>query len=148
MFVQDDGPTITLEEARVAHSIIMVATGEEPSTLRDRNALEAALQRPRWLAYYEQADVIRQAAMLMVAVSQAQAFVSGNKRTAFAVGVMFLEKHDLKLVGNGLDVAQKLVDVAEATESVQRAAAYEEFVNWLRSRAVPRSAVEASPSQD
>lgn len=45
MVVQDDGPTITLEEARVAHSIIMVATGEEPSTLRDRNALEAALQR-------------------------------------------------------------------------------------------------------
>ncbi len=35
--------------------------------------------RPRMAAYYSEADIIYQAALLAVGISQAQAFLDGNK---------------------------------------------------------------------
>jgi death on curing protein len=47
--------------------------------LRDRGALESAVARPQTRAFYEEADLIDQAATLIVGLALAHAFVDGNK---------------------------------------------------------------------
>src|SRR5215207_745503 len=80
------------------HAFIMEQLGFAPTPLRDEGALESAVMRPRMAHYYEDADVVRQAALLAIGISQAQAFIDGNKRTALIATEVFLDQ-------NGLDFA-------------------------------------------
>ena len=64
--------------------------GDAPKPLRDEGTLESAVMRPQMAAYYEGADIVRQAALLGVGISQAQAFLDGNKRTAYLALNTFL----------------------------------------------------------
>jgi len=79
---------------------------------------------------YEDADLIRQAALLAVGISQAQAFLDGNKRTAFAVLDLFLRINAFKYSGEPLDLARQLELVAERVDSL--AAATARFESWLK----------------
>jgi death on curing protein len=92
--------------------------------------------RPQMLAYYEQADIIRQAAVLAVGISQAQAFVDGNKRTAYVAMDAFLRLNGLAYVGRPLDLAKQLEAVAERVDDL--ASATDRFEAWLRSNVGPR----------
>jgi death on curing protein len=58
--------------------------------LRDEQALLSALARPLTVAYYQQADIALQAAVLIEGIIQAHAFIDANKRTASAAGLVFL----------------------------------------------------------
>ncbi len=64
--------------------------GEAAQPLRNENGLVSVLEKPKNAAYYEGADILAQAAILCIGISQAQAFLDGNKRTAFAVLGVFL----------------------------------------------------------
>ncbi len=110
----------------------MERTGYAPAPLRSEAALDSAIQRPRTAAYYEEADVIRQAAILAIGISQAQAFLDGNKRTAFAVLDVFLRLNGLAFTGEPVALAQRLEEVATRTDSLD--AATRRFESWLRER--------------
>ena len=80
-------------------------------------------------AQYEDADLIRQAAVLAVGISQAQAFVDGNKRTAYAALETFVYVNGVRLTIDPLDIARELERVAEAED---RRSAADAFESWLR----------------
>lgn len=85
--------------------------------------------RTRRIAYYEGADVIRQAAVLGVGISQAQAFIDGNKRTAVATMRVFLYRSGYRVKSAPAETARELERVAEAED---RAVAGAVFEAWLR----------------
>jgi death-on-curing protein len=111
------------------HETIMREMGWSPAPSRDEGALASATMRPQMAAHYEGADVIRQAALLAVGISQAQAFIDGNKRTAFATLKLFLDLNGHELTIDPLEVARALERVAEAEN---RRAGEEGFETWLR----------------
>lgn len=111
------------------HEAIMRRLGWSPAPLRDESALESAIMRPQMAAHYEGADIVRQAALLGIGISQAQAFVDGNKRTAFATLRLFLDLNGHTLNADPLAVARALERVAETND---RRMAEEAFEAWLR----------------
>jgi death-on-curing protein len=115
----------------------MLRLRRSPEGIRDENALESAVTRPRMAAYYEGADIIRQATLLSIGISQAPAFVDGNKRTAYAALDTFLRLNDLAFAGRQLELAHQLEAVASRDDSLD--AATDRFELWLRGRVGQRS---------
>ena len=118
---------------------MMRAMGWEPASLTGggEGLLESAVMRPRMAEHYEGADTIRQAALLAVGISQAQAFLDGNKRTAIFAAVTFMEANGSSLLFDDLEMAHQLEAVAERVDSLD--AATDRFEAWLRSRWSERS---------
>jgi death-on-curing protein len=75
--------------------------------LRDRLLLEGAVLHPRNVYYYAQGDLFDVAAAYAFHISEAQAFLDGNKRTAIAAALVFLE-------GNGVVVPSETDRLYEA----------------------------------
>jgi death-on-curing protein len=114
------------------HEAMMLKFGLPSTGLRTEGGLESAIMRPRMAATYEDADLVRQAALLATGISQAQAFVDGNKRTAFAAMDVFLRINGLAYAGDPIELARQLELVAERTDSL--AGATDRFETWLRER--------------
>ena len=108
----------------------MGRTGSAPATLRDEGLLVSALTRPRMIAYYEGADLIRQAVVMAVGISQAQAFLDGNKRTAFAACDVFLRLNGRIFAGDPLELAKQLEGIAQRADDLESAT--RRFEEWLR----------------
>jgi death-on-curing protein len=121
------GPDVAIVVA--LHEEIMRRMGWSPAPLRDEGALESAIMRPQMAAHYEDADILRQASLIAVGIAQAQAFLDGNKRTAFATLKLFLELNGQGLAIDPIDVARALERVAEAEN---RRAGEDGFETWLR----------------
>jgi death on curing protein len=90
--------------------------------LRDKAALESALIAAENRAYYENADLATCAATCAYHLTQAHAFIDGNKRIAAAVAELFLSINDanLELTNNelvdlflGIAASQKTRDEVE-----------------------------------
>ncbi|HEY7036854.1 MAG TPA: type II toxin-antitoxin system death-on-curing family toxin [Thermomicrobiales bacterium] len=120
---------LDVAEVVALHETIMRGMGWSPAPLRDEGGLESAVMRPRMAATYDDADLIRQAALLALGISQAQAFVDGNKRTAYAALETFLYVNGVRLTADPLAIARELERVAEADDRRAAAAAFED---WLR----------------
>ncbi|WP_309385184.1 type II toxin-antitoxin system death-on-curing family toxin [Cerasicoccus frondis] len=58
--------------------------------LRDRALFEGAVAQPQQVFAYEGGDSFELAAAYCFHIAQAQAFIDGNKRTAVAAGLVFL----------------------------------------------------------
>ncbi len=108
----------------------MAKTGYLPALLRDEEGLESAAMRAQTAAYYEDADLIRQAAILAVSISQAQAFVDGNKRTALIAMDTFLEENGSLFIGDDLMVMEHLIRIAN--EINDHEGTTDAFEAWLR----------------
>ncbi len=121
---------LSLADVIALHALVMVRTGAARSPLRAEGVLESAVMRPQMAAHYEDADLIRQAALLAIGVAQAQAFLDGNKRTAFAACDVFLRMNGYAFRGNPVDMAKQLQALGERKDDL--AAASERFENWLR----------------
>jgi death-on-curing protein len=108
--------------------------GWEPAQLRGggEGLLESAVMRPLMAEHYEGADTIRQATLVAVGISQAQAFLDGNKRTAIFAAVTSLEANGSSLLFDDLEMARQLEAVAERMDSLD--AATDRFEAWLRSQ--------------
>ena len=122
-------------EVIALHNAIMERTGFPPAPLRSEGGLESAVMRARTAAYYEQADLIRQTALLAVGVAQAQAFLDGNKRTAFACLDVFLRVNRHHFAGGPIDLAQQLEAIATRQDTLPEAT--QRFEAWLRERVQP-----------
>src|ERR1051326_2911585 len=87
---------LTASEAVEINEQVLAEDGQQ-SLLVDEGKLESALMRPQMAAHYEEADLVRQAALLVSGVALAHAFVDGNKRTALIAGRVFLRFNGYRL---------------------------------------------------
>jgi death-on-curing protein len=121
---------LNLADVIALHRAVMQRTWSQPAPLRDEGLLDSAVQRPLMAAHYKDADLVRQAALLAVGVAQAQAFIDGNKRTAYAALDVFLRLNGTLFGGTPLELAQQLEQLATRTDSLD--AATQRFEQWLR----------------
>ncbi|MDR0728145.1 MAG: type II toxin-antitoxin system death-on-curing family toxin [Puniceicoccales bacterium] len=85
------------EEVIALHEKAIAADGGEPGILNP-SALESALFAPRRYWYYTSAPtIIGAAAVYIHRLCFCHAFFDGNKRTALASGMTFLDLNGLKL---------------------------------------------------
>lgn len=118
------------------HDRIMERTGARPEALRDEGLLESALMRAQTAAYYEEADLVTQAMLMAVGISQNQPFVDGNKRAAFVTLDVFLRINGLEFRGDPIELAMQIEQIAEQPE--RRAETTNDLVRWLGERVGPR----------
>jgi death-on-curing protein len=121
---------LSVADVIALHAAVMERTGYAPAPLRDEGLLESAVMRPQMAAYYEEADLIRQAALLAIGIAQAQTFLDGNKRAAYAAVDVFLRLNGKLYQGDPIALAQQLEGVATRADSL--AAATDRFEAWLR----------------
>ncbi len=127
---------LSLADVIAIHESALRRLGDEPKPLRDEGGLESAVMRPQMAAYYEGADIVRQAALLGVGISQAQAFLDGNKRTAYLTLNTFLRMNGLTYSGDRLALARQFERFAE--RSGEPDAAIDVFEAWLRQHVQPQ----------
>ena len=100
--------------------------------IRDLGLLRSALARPQQLLVYGDApDTIDVAAAYMVGIVRNHPFVDGNKRTAFVVGVLFLEMNGSRFIATEEDATQVVLGLASGT--IEEAP----FIRWLRANVTP-----------
>ena len=82
--------------------------------LRDEGLLLSALARPQNLnAYGEDADIADLAASYAFGVAKNHPFLDGNKRTALAAALVFLDWHEIEVNEPGEELYQAMLDLAE-----------------------------------
>ncbi len=97
--------------------------------LRDEGALESALNAAENRTFYEDAPVDVLAATYAFHLSQAHAFLDGNKRIAAAVAGVFLELNGAWLNASQDEIIELFLDIAASRisrEDVER-----KFAEWL-----------------
>lgn len=122
-----------LEDVVSIHEDIMRRLGDGPQPLVHRSECLAALDRPRWAAYYEQADIVAQAARLGMGLVKAHPFVDGNKRIAHYCLIVFLGLNGLRIQRDLLDLAKEIERLADVDLDDTDA----QLDAWLRDRVVP-----------
>lgn len=126
---------LTVAEVIELHDRIMERTGVRPEALRDEGLLGSALMRAQTAAYYEEADLVTQAVLMAVGISQNQPFVDGNKRAAFVTLDVFLRINGVVFHGDPIDLAKQIEQIAE--EPSRRTETTAELTHWLRERLSP-----------
>ena len=85
-------PIWVTADLAVALNLQLVSQTGEPHGVRDIGLLESACAAPINRFYYEEeADVVRLAVSLIIAIARNHPFQQGNKRVAFTAGALFLE---------------------------------------------------------
>lgn len=80
--------------------------------LRDEAGLESALAAAQNRQYYENADLATCAATYAFHLTQAHAFVDGNKRIAAAVSEIFIELNGARLKATDEQIVTMFLDIA------------------------------------
>jgi death on curing protein len=138
---QDQIDWLSLADVLALHAEMMQRMGGRPAPLREEGLLESAVLRPQMAAYYDEADLIRQAALLATGIAQAQAFIDGNKRTALAAMETFLRSNGRRCRAGSLELAQQIEALATRTDSLEAGGG--RFEAWLRQTVGP---LESAPS--
>jgi len=81
--------------------------------LRDRGGLEAAVNQPKNTFYYGQGDLFDIAAAYAFHIAEAQAFLDGNKRTAVAAALNFLNLNGDKTIFDSARLYEAMIAIAE-----------------------------------
>ena len=116
------------DEAVWLHFRLMWEWNEIRFGIDRRELLESALARPKHTAFYENADVIRQAATLCFGLIKNHPWQGGNKRTATFLTRIFLSR-------NGYQLKYKISEIIEMVLAVESDAwKVDEIENWLRDR--------------
>jgi death-on-curing protein len=98
--------------------------------VRDAGALEAALTAAENRAYYEQAPLPTCAATYAYHLTQAHAFLDGNKRLAAAVAEIFLELNGAELRTTDEEIVAVFLAIAAGQVSRQ------DVEQWFAQRVV------------
>lgn len=83
--------------------------------LRDESLLHSALGRARNHLAYGTPDIVELAAKYTAGIVLNHAFVDGNKRTGFVVGVLFLELNGYRFTASEEAAAQAVLELAAGT---------------------------------
>jgi len=116
----------SLDDVLATHARLLALFGGAEG-VRDRAALEAALARPQ-NGYYQ--DVVEQAAALLESLSQNQAFIDGNKRTAIAITAAFLRVNGYRLEFEDLEAYTFMAGLYEKGQF-----RFEKLEPWVRKHA-------------
>lgn len=111
-----------LDEILLIHSEIIKETGGSDG-LRDRGALESALKAAENRLFYETSNLAILGATYAYHLSQAHAFVDGNKRIAAVVAELFLEMNGATLTSTNEEIIEIFLDIAASKlsrEDVER----------------------------
>jgi death on curing protein len=126
---------LTLAEVIGQHERLMQVYGQD-SVLMDEGKLESAVLRPQHSAYYEEASLVRQGALLLAGIAQTHAFRDGNKRLALLACATFLRLNGLGVVAERDQFAQAVIDFVLRHEGDPEGA-LGVLVSWLERRARP-----------
>ena len=96
--------------------------------IRDHGLVESALARPINLAHYEDPDAARLAAAYAFGIARNHGFIDGNKRTAFIVACLFLDRNAMNFDVEPANVVATMNDVASNRMDEERLA------DWFRHR--------------
>ncbi|HMV49903.1 MAG TPA: type II toxin-antitoxin system death-on-curing family toxin [Blastocatellia bacterium] len=80
--------------------------------LRDAGTLESALPAAENRAYYEQANLVECAATYAYHLSQAHAFIDGNKRIAASVAELFIRLNGFRLMMTNAEIVELFLNIA------------------------------------
>jgi len=97
--------------------------------LRDESALESALATVENRIFYEGIDIITCAATYAYHLTQAHAFIDGNKRIAAAVSEIFLEINGINLNATNDQIVDLFLSIASGGKS--RNAVEQIFLRWV-----------------
>ncbi len=97
--------------------------------LRDESGFESALSAAENRYYYETDDLAKLAATYAYHLSQAHAFLDGNKRIAAAVAGIFLIMNNAKLNASQNDVIKLFLAIASS--ELSRDEVEEKFSEWI-----------------
>lgn len=79
----------------------------------DPGGLESAVMQPRNVYHYLGGDLYRIAAAYAYHIAEAQAFIDGNKRTAIASALVFLECNGIGTTGiDPMALYQPMIDIS------------------------------------
>lgn len=82
--------------------------------LRDSGLLDSALMQPEAAFFYAQGDIAAIAAAYAFPIAQNQPFIDGNKRTAIASALTFLESNGFDIEKlNGVELYDAMIGIAE-----------------------------------
>lgn len=98
-------------------------------SLRERGALESALAAPVNRHLYEETDLVVCAATYAYHLSQAHAFIDGNKRIAAAIAELFLNINRAHLRASDEDVIDLFLHIAAS--ELDRDAVERVFAQWV-----------------
>jgi death on curing protein len=115
---------VTKEAALAIHDILLAQHGGKPGIL-DEGLLDAAMDAPRNHFAYEQARLVRLAAIYAHGLTQNHPFVDGNKRIALTVAGVFLERNGFRLEATEQDAASAMNALSAGTLS------RDDFESWL-----------------
>ena len=96
--------------------------------LRDQGALESALAAAKNRAYYEEAEAILCAATYAYHLTQAHAFIDGNKRIAAYAADAFLRFNGIKLQVTNDEIVDLFLSIAAG--QVTRDEVEQIFADW------------------
>jgi death on curing protein len=125
MFFPDKLDVLTI------HARLIAETGGTQG-LRDEALLESALTAAKNRHHYETADVVSCAATYAFHLTQAHAFMDGNKRVAAAITETFLETNGFELTMANEDIVN--VFLAIASQNLSR----EQIEQLLRNKVRPK----------
>jgi death-on-curing protein len=119
------------ETVELAHEALLAAHGGSAG-IRDGGMLDSALSRPQNLFFYDSPSLFDLAAAYAFGIVKNHPFVDGNKRTGFAMAVLFLELNGYNFNAAEADATvQTLALAAGAMDEAQYAA-------WLKTNATAR----------
>lgn len=116
------------DEILLIHAEIIRETGGSEG-LRDAGGLESALKAAENRFNYETEDLAKLAATYAYHLSQAHAFVDGNKRIAAVVAELFLKLNGAKLAMTNDEIIE--IFLAVAAGELSREAIEEKFAEKL-----------------
>ena len=94
----------------------LIALHGGASGLRNQALLQSALARPQQhYADADSPDIIAMAAAYTAGILGNHAFVDGNKRTGFVVGVLFLELNGYRFTATEETATQAVLELAAGT---------------------------------
>ena len=100
--MSDEPVFLTVAQVEAFHALALELHGGSDG-LRDRSLFEGAVAQAQNVYWYGDGDLYGIAAAYCFHISQAQAFLDGNKRTAVAAGLAFLKL-------NGVNTQVELTD--------------------------------------
>ncbi|CAN5433160.1 type II toxin-antitoxin system death-on-curing family toxin [soil metagenome] len=116
------------DEILLVHAEIIKETGGSEG-LRDAGGLESALKAAENRFNYETEDLAKLAATYAYHLSQAHAFIDGNKRIAAVITELFLYLNGAKITATNDEIIELFLDIAAS--KLSREDVEEKFAEWL-----------------
>ena len=118
---------LTVQQILFVHARLVAETGGSHG-VRDLGLLESAAERP--FGTFEgqdlYPDLFTKAAALMHSLVNNHPFIDGNKRTAFAAAVLFLELNGYKFLASNNEAAEFMLAAASGEVTLQQ------IIAWIK----------------